>query len=558
MSLEAPKYEIKNLDHLGIVSGFCDEIDLVGHIDRAVASSPKRKVSVGQGIKALLLNGLGYTERTLYLSHLFFKDKPVSLLLGEGLEYKDLHDDCLGSCLDAVYEYGVSKLFMELSFSSLRHFDIPLLIKHLDSTSISVQGEGIEEAGVIKIRPGYNKQGQHDLNQLVLHIVTNNRGGIPLFMNVHDGNEVDKKGFMKVIGAYKEELNSQNKDGLDKNGLWVVDNALYTAENIKDLAKTLWLSRAGHGLKWVQTLYQSSSTKSWTGIGGETDYSYQLGKTDWGGIKQGVLVILSENKKRKDLKALEKRISKSRITEEKGLKQLKKQVFIKASQAKAASEKFSKKSKYYSLSKIKIIQQEHYKPGRRKKGEKPESYTYRIESELIIDDEKVKIAKNSAGKFVLVSNEINEKEWSKSVLQPNLFKRPVAELLVLYKNGQQKVERSFRFLKDPLFLLSHIFLKLPRRIIALCMVMCLSLLIYALAEWKLRKTMAEQEETLPNQLGKPVKNPSMRWIFQQFQGIHLLYVHIKGQVQMTIVGLDALHRKILELLGNSMLKYYTI
>ena len=153
----------------------------------------------------------------------------------------------------------------------------------------------------------------------------------------------------------------------------------------------------------------------------------------------------------------------------------------------------------------------------------------------------------------MVSNEINQAQWTVKPLKEGLFKRPVEDLLELYKNGQQKVERSFRFLKDPLFLLSHIFLRLPGRIIALCMVMCLSLLIYALAEWKLRKSMLEQEETLPNQLGKEVKKVTMRWIFQQFQGIHLLSVNVNGHIQVSIVGLEALHQKILGFLGNNVL-----
>ena len=44
------------------------------------------------------------------------------------------------------------------------------------------------------------------------------------------------------------------------------------------------------------------------------------------------------------------------------------------------------------------------------------------------------------------------------------------------------VERGFRFLKDPLFFASSLFLEKPQRIMALLMVMGLSLLIYALAE----------------------------------------------------------------------------
>ncbi len=42
------------------------------------------------------------------------------------------------------------------------------------------------------------------------------------------------------------------------------------------------------------------------------------------------------------------------------------------------------------------------------------------------------------------------------------------------------VERGFRFLKDPIFFTSTLFLKKPERIEALLMVMTLSLLIYTI------------------------------------------------------------------------------
>ena len=53
------------------------------------------------------------------------------------------------------------------------------------------------------------------------------------------------------------------------------------------------------------------------------------------------------------------------------------------------------------------------------------------------------------------------------------------ELLTEYK-GQSHVERGFKFLKDPLFFASSLFVKSPRRVAAIAMVMGLCLLVYAL------------------------------------------------------------------------------
>ncbi len=79
---------------------------------------------------------------------------------------------------------------------------------------------------------------------------------------------------------------------------------------------------------------------------------------------------------------------------------------------------------------------------------------------------------------------------------------------------QQDVEGGFRFLKDPWFMLDSVFLKKPSRISALMMVMTLCLMVYNVAEHRMRKNLVANEETLPNQKGKAISNPTLRWVFQ--------------------------------------------
>jgi len=76
------------------------------------------------------------------------------------------------------------------------------------------------------------------------------------------------------------------------------------------------------------------------------------------------------------------------------------------------------------------------------------------------------------------------------------------ELIGTYKQ-QGSVERGFRFLKDPLFLASSVFVKKPERVVALGFIMVLCLLIYRFAEYRLRTRLAETNQTLPNQVNKP-------------------------------------------------------
>ena len=80
---------------------------------------------------------------------------------------------------------------------------------------------------------------------------------------------------------------------------------------------------------------------------------------------------------------------------------------------------------------------------------------------------------------------------------------------------------------------------------ALGMIMGLCLLVYNLGQRKLRQALKAVNETIPNQLGKLIENPTLRWVFQCFMAIHL--VVINGQQQ--IVNLNENHQKILRFLG---------
>jgi len=116
------------------------------------------------------------------------------------------------------------------------------------------------------------------------------------------------------------------------------------------------------------------------------------------------------------------------------------------------------------------VTQQQVKLGRgRPKKDDPIVMKYNIEAELQKDDEKVLASLQKKGKFIIATNELDDKQLSNQ------------ELLDNYK-GQQSVERGFRFLKEPLFMTSSVFLKTQERIEALGMIMCLCLLVYTLAQ----------------------------------------------------------------------------
>ena len=79
-------------------------------------------------------------------------------------------------------------------------------------------------------------------------------------------------------------------------------------------------------------------------------------------------------------------------------------------------------------------------------------------------------------------------------------------------------------MKDPLFFASRVFVKLPQRVAALAMIMGLCLLVYSIGQRQLRQALAQAEATIPNQQGKQTERPTLRWVMQCFQSVHLIWV----------------------------------
>ena len=115
-------------------------------------------------------------------------------------------------------------------------------------------------------------------------------------------------------------------------------------------------------------------------------------------------------------------------------------------------------------------------------------------------------------------------------------------------------ERGFRFLKDPRFLAASLYLKKPARIMALLMVMTIYLLVYAALEYRIRQALQVQQGTFPDQKGKLVQTPTMRWIFHYFVGIHVLLGAGAGPL---VLNLNAQHQLVLRLLGTAYEALYS-
>lgn len=361
-------------------------------------------------------------------------------------------------------------------------------------------------------------------------------------MQALDGNRVDKESFPKIIQAYVSQMQASDPRELP---YFIADSALYSEESINVLWQVKWITRIPGTLKEVKELYKSIPPEQMQGSALE-GYSYLEVGSYYGGLRQRWLVVFSKAAYKREEATFRKRLAQSRVEGEKLLKQLSQQEFPTQEAAKTAVRALESQWKFHQAATVQLKVCRHNGAGRPRKGEKPEHVGWRVVAQVVDKEEAIAEALKSKGKFILGSNELDEE------------KLPAQMILTAYKGQAASVERGFRFLKDPMFFASGLFLEKPERIMALLMVMGISLLVYALAERALRTELAQRDESIPNQVGKPTQCPTIRRIFQVFQGIDVLLIQHPLGIQRQVLNLKPIHLRVLDLLGPEVKKYYIL
>ncbi len=211
---------------------------------------------------------------------------------------------------------------------------------------------------------------------------------------------------------------------------------------------------------------------------------------------------------------------------------------------KALTQQLKKRPDWLLVQSQLLAHPTHDRPGRPRKDAAPDGHVWQVEAQVTLDLAALERAALRQACFLVATNVLDPAQLSDQ------------ELIATYKE-QHSVERGFAFLKDPLFLASSVFVKKPERIVALSLVMVLCLLVYRLAEHRLREQLATMGQTIPSQVNQPTARPTMRWVFQCFEGVDLLHIrHGPDPTQAIVLRLQPLHQQILALLGPSYTEFY--
>jgi transposase len=385
----------------------------------------------------------------------------------------------------------------------------------------------------------HSKDHRPDLKQVVLELMVSQDGGVPLLSKSWDGNTSDIAVFQERAQALIETLkNSPSPRYL------VADCKLYHEGNAPHLQSLGFITRIPQTLKIVsRVIHQALAMGPWHRLDEQT--RYQCLALCHFGMAQRWVVIQSQAAAWRAEATLNKAQQREHEAIAPQLFHLQAQRFATPQLAQEALAALSKKWRYHQVESSQLIEHKRYATKGRPTPKTPIKATeWQLQAHVRPDTERLQQAKQYHACFVLGSN-IAAEQLSD------------AEIIAGYK-AQAQAEGGFRFLKDPLFFVSSLFVKKPSRIQGLLMVMTLALLVYSVAQRRLRRALARQNETLPNQINQPTNRPTLRWVFQMLDGIERVRMQVAEQVHEMITGLTAVKIRILRLFGDQVCQAYQL
>ena len=489
----------------------------------------------------MILNGLGFANRPLSLTPQFFANKPLDLLFRPGVDAAMFNRFKLGRTLDEVDTYGCDLFLSEIALAVCQHEAIDQRFTHLDTTSFALTGEYVPESDehAIAITHGYSKDHRPDLKQAVLELRVSQDGGVPLASKSWDGNASDTQIFHDRAAALLSTF-----QGSPTPRYLIADSKLYSEDNAAQFKQLGFITRIPGTLKLVpQVISQALRWATWQPVDATTRYQ-RLELCHYGLAQRWVIVASAAALQRAE-KSVSKAQKRELETVQKQLFHLQAKRFETPESAQAALRTLAGAWRSHHVATTELTEHKRYAgKGRPSAQTSVQATLWQIRAAVCPDAEAIHRQKQPQGCFVLGTN-IEASDLSD------------VEVIAAYK-AQSQVEGGFRFLKDPLFFVSSLFVKKPALIQGLLVGMTLALLVYSVAQRRLRQELARQKESLPNQIDQPTQRPTLRWVFQLLEGIHRVRVSVQGQMHDLIEGLNKVQIKILRLFGQDVCQIYQI
>jgi transposase len=549
--------------HLPFVRAVVDQLGILQAIDQRCPEHPLNRVSDAQCVLALILNVL-CGRPALYRMDEWLGRLDIDVLFGEGVPADAFNDTRLAEALDHLDEVGTDTILADIVRAYLAEEGEPRAFSaHHDTTSVSLSGAYETEA---EPRPalGFSKDHRPDLKQLIYGLTLHGAVGMPLVSTVSAGNTSDPAAARDHLARLADVLPDEHEvtvvgdcklvDGRTvgrvlRAGMHFVSLLPDTYKLRQELIAEAWAEREDAD-SWPLLAKKPGRKKAdahtaYRGWSFERPFRTLLEDVDGEGPESvetlRFLVVHSDALAERFDAALEPRLARD---EEKLLVAARRangRGFRCEQDAQVAADRVATKAEFHRAT-VTLTSEEHpvkrAGPGRPPKGAKRETTTvWRFELALERDNRVIAATRRRRSCFVLVS------DWGTDAWDD-------IRVLSEYRH-QHLVEghTGFRWLKGPAAV-APVFLKTPRRIRAMGLVLMLALMVRNYIQATLRAELAARGQTLLHPFTKqPQTNLTPEMAFEHFGHVLTQVVRAGDQTTRMPVQLRPPALQLLELFG---------
>jgi len=471
-------------------------------------------------------------------------------------EKSSINDDRVARALDALVSVPARSLFFRLALHVIKKFEIDTARVHHDTTTVTFHGQYAGSFAEPRITQGHNKDHRPDLKQLVFGINIVADGAVPLSHEIYSGNRTDDTIHCANVDMLRQLL------GRD-DFIYVADSKLATRKNLRHIddyggkfVSVLPRSRAedqrfrrrlreGLRARWRRFLVLENKRRQ-----SDTPDVYSTTSVGPEKTEDGFRLVWcrSSQKASSDAQAREASLRRAEaelfgLASRINTRELKSRASI-LNRAHAIVRNHQCKSlialKVRTETKIETCRLRRGRPGKNDPVRSIRSRVFRLEYSRIKG--ALKAEARTDGVFPLVTN-----------LAPGRVSKK--ELLLIYKY-QPYVEKRHSLLKSELEV-APVYLKKPRRAAGLVHAVFLAVIVDALIERELRRSMAaagiDSLPILPE--GRPSKTPTTARLLEMFSGV-AWYEFERNEETVTFpVKLSPLQVRLLKLLGIDPTSY---
>lgn len=231
------RLESRSFGALPVVNHFLGRIGLdelleryIPHTDRRCRIAPSRAIG-------LLLRNILLGRSPVYALEQWAAPFDPGLLGVAPSQISLLNDDRVGRSLDRLFSADRASLLTEIVVRAVREFGVDLTQIHNDSTTITFSGEYAGARGrprrgrpTLSITHGFNKDHRPDLKQLLWILTVSADGAVPVHFRACDGNTTDDQ-------THIDTWNTLRKIVKRTDFLYVADSKLCTRPAMDHIAR---------------------------------------------------------------------------------------------------------------------------------------------------------------------------------------------------------------------------------------------------------------------------------------------------------------------------------